>query len=192
MKILLFCAKGFEMMEMAPFIDIFGWDRTYNNGAIEVLTCGFNKEVTSTFNVHLMVDVLIDQIKTDDYAALVIPGGFETYGFYEEAYDDKFLCLIREFNEQNKLIASVCVGALPIGKSGILKGKNATTYQLMGSNRQKQLAEFGATIINQPVVVSNNIITSWCPQTATDVAFNLLEKLRSKQDADNVRNIMGY
>lgn len=25
MKLLLLCAKGFEMMEFSPFIDVFGW-----------------------------------------------------------------------------------------------------------------------------------------------------------------------
>ena len=32
--------------------------------------------------------------------------------------------------KKSKLIASVCVDALPLGKSGILKNKNATTYHL--------------------------------------------------------------
>ena len=27
MKILLFCNKGFETMEFAPFVDVFGWAR---------------------------------------------------------------------------------------------------------------------------------------------------------------------
>ncbi len=27
-KILLFCCKGFEMMEFAPFVDVMGWART--------------------------------------------------------------------------------------------------------------------------------------------------------------------
>ena len=25
MKILLFCCKGFEMMEFSPFVDVMGW-----------------------------------------------------------------------------------------------------------------------------------------------------------------------
>ena len=37
------------------------------------------------------------------------PGGFEDFGFYEEAYDED-LNLIREFNEKRKTIATICVG----------------------------------------------------------------------------------
>ena len=27
MKVLLFCCKGFETMEFAPFVDVMGWAR---------------------------------------------------------------------------------------------------------------------------------------------------------------------
>ena len=64
--------------------------------------------------------------------------GFEEFGFYEEAYDVKFLDLIREFDKKGKYIASICVGALPIGKSGVLINRNATTYHLKDGYRQKQ------------------------------------------------------
>lgn len=36
----------------------------------------------------------IDEITVDEYDALAVPGGFEEYGFYEEAYDEKFFELI--------------------------------------------------------------------------------------------------
>ncbi|AZO95378.1 DJ-1/PfpI family protein [Halocella sp. SP3-1] len=192
MKVLLFLANGAEMIELSAFIDVFGWDRHYNNGNINIVTCGFSKEIKSTFNIPIRVDLLIEEVKTDDYNALAIPGGFADYGFYEEAYNEKFLNLIREFKNQDKPIASICVGALPIGKSGILKGKRGTTYHLMGGRRQKQLEEFRVKVENEPVIVEDNIITSWCPSTAVEVAFKLLEMLRSRNDSDKIREIMGF
>ncbi|QTL98257.1 DJ-1 family protein [Iocasia frigidifontis] len=192
MKVLLFLANGAEMIELSAFIDVFGWDRHYNNGNINIVTCGFSKEIKSTFNIPIRVDLLIEEVKTDDYNALAIPGGFADYGFYEEAYNEKFLNLIREFKNQDKPIASICVGALPIGKSGILKGKRGTTYHLMGGRRQKQLEEFRVKVENEPVIVEDNIITSWCPSTAVEVALKLLEMLRSRNDSDKIREIMGF
>ena len=160
MKVLVFCAKGFETMEFSVFIDVLGWARNDYGYDIQVETCGFQKEVISTFNVPIIVDKLMEEIDVNDYDALAIPGGFEEYGFYEEAYNEKFLDLIKDFDKQNKIIASICVGALPLGKSGILKGKKATTYHLRDAYRQKQLAEFGVNVINQRIVVDENIITS--------------------------------
>lgn len=192
MKILLFCAKGFETMEFSVFIDVFGWARNDYGYDIQVDTCGFNKKVISTFNVPVIVDKLIDEIIVEEYDALAIPGGFEEFGFYEEAYDERFLELIREFNRQNKIIATICVGALPLGKSGILYERKATTYHLKEAYRQKQLAEFGVDVVNERIVVDENIITSYCPETATDVAFELLKKLIGFEKMMVVRQAMGY
>src|SRR5574344_1261340 len=102
MKILVFCAKGFETMEFSPFIDVFGWTRNDYGYDIQVETCGFTKQVISTFGVPVLMDKLIEDIQVEEYDALAIPGGFEEFGFYEEAYDERFLALIREFNTQKK------------------------------------------------------------------------------------------
>lgn len=192
MKILLFLVSGFEMMEMSVFVDIFGWARTDFGIDIDVVTCGFHKQVTSTFGVTVAVDKLMDEIVVDEYAALAVPGGFEEYGFYQEAYDERFLNLIRMFNVKHKVIASVCVAALPLGKSGVLENRKATTYPFMGGKRQNQLRGFGVQVVQQPIVVDDNIITSYGPQTAPGVAFGLLEILTSKEKADAVKAAMCF
>lgn len=192
MKILLFLAKGFETMEFSVFVDVMGWARNDYGCDVDVVTCGFQKEVISTFNIPILAEKTIDEIDASDYDALAIPGGFEEYGFYEEAYDERFLTLIREFNEHGKIIAAICVAALPVGKSGVLKGRKATTYHLKDAYRQKQLKEFGVEIINEPIVVDENIITSYCPETAPGVAFKLLEKLTSTEQMEMVKKAMGF
>lgn len=192
MKILLFLAKGFETMEFSVFVDIFGWARNDYGYPIDVETVGFSKTVNSTFNIPVIVDKIIDEIDINDYDALAIPGGFEEFGFYDEAYNEEFLSLIRKFDEQNKIIATICVGALPLGKSGILKNRNATTYHLKDGYRQKELQKFGANVINQPIIIDDNVITSYCPQTAPEVAFTLLAKLTSKEKMNIVKKAMGY
>ena len=192
MRVLLFLAKGFETMEFSVFVDVLGWARTDFNCDISVVTGGFTKQVNSTFHVPVLVDKTMDEIDVDDYDALAIPGGFEEFGFYEEAYHESFLTLIREFHKNKKIIASICVAALPVGKSGILKNRNATTYHLGDGKRQRQLKEFGVNVVNEPVVIDGNIITSYCPKTAPDVAFCLLELLTNKEKMEEVKAAMGY
>lgn len=193
MKVLVFCNKGFETMELAPFIDVFGWARDEFHYDVDVVTCGFTRTVVSTFNVPIMVDITIDKIKPEEYDALAIPGGFEGYGYFEEAYDERFLELIRKFDAKRKPIACICVGALPVGKSGVLVGRNATTYHLSEGHRQRQLSEFGAKVIpDQRIVVDSNIVTSFCPETAADVAFHLLSQLIGNEKTKNVSHAMGY
>ncbi|WP_022758764.1 DJ-1/PfpI family protein [Butyrivibrio fibrisolvens] len=193
MKVLLFCCKGFETMEFAPFVDVMGWARNDYDMPVEVVTAGFSKTVISTFGIPILVDKSFDEIDVSEYDALAIPGGFEEFGFYEEAYDERFLNLIREFERSNKYIASICVGALPIGASGILKGRKATTYHLGDGRRQKQLAEFGVEVIpDQSVVIDKNIITSFCPETAPHVAIALLRMLMGEDKAQVVAKAMGF
>lgn len=192
MKVLLFLAKGFETMEFSPFVDIMGWAVTDYHYPVSLTTCGFQKQVLSSFGIPVVVDQTLDKVNPDDYAALAIPGGFEAYGFYEEAYDDRFLDLIRTFHKKEKIIASVCVAALPLGKSGILKGLKATTYHLDDGRRQAQLKAFGAQVVHDPIVMDRKIITSYCPETAPGVAFRLLELLTSKAKMQIVRKAMGF
>ena len=192
MKTLLLLAKGVEMMEMSVFVDVFGWARSDFGMDTQITTCGFNKQVISTFNIPLTVDLTIDEVNVDEYDALAIPGGFEEFDFYKEAYDEKFLQLIREFNDKGKIIATICVGALPVGKSGVLKNRRATTYHLKNGYRQKELREFGVNVVNEPIVVDKNIISSYCPETAVGVAFKLLEMLTSIEEMEKVKELMGY
>ncbi len=192
MKILLFMAKGVEILEAAAFIDVFGWNTEYNHSITEIVTCGFNQTIKSTFNVVITLDKLIQDINVDEYAALAIPGGFETYGFYEDAFHEDTLDLIQKFFKAGKPIASICVGALPVAKSGVLKDKKATTYHLKDGNRQQQLQSLGAILDNKPVVETDNIITSRGPSTAVAVALLLLEKLTSREEAQTIRKLMGF
>ena len=191
-KILLLLANGFEIYEASVFIDVIGWDKTYGSKNIELQTCAISKQVMSTFGVKLEVDSLLNEINVADFDALAIPGGFEDFNFYKDAYSQDFQDIIRAFYNQDKLISTICVAALALGKSGILENKYATTYNLMGGKRQKQLKEFGVKVLNKPIVKTDSITTSWSPVTAIDVAFNLLEDLSDKENMLYIKSIMGF
>ena len=191
-RVLLLLANGFEALEASAFTDVFGWNRLEGDGRTELVTAGMRDRLKCTWNFTVIPEIQICNLNVDEYDALAIPGGFEEAGFYEDAFNEEFLNIIRQFNVREKPIASICVGALPIGKSGILKGRNGTTYHLNNGNRQNQLAEYGVNIINTPIVVDKNIITSYSPSTAIDVAFKLLETLTSIENSNNVRKLMGF
>jgi 4-methyl-5(b-hydroxyethyl)-thiazole monophosphate biosynthesis len=189
-KVLLLLADGFEVFEASVFIDVIGWNLVEGDSSTELFTCGLRKEIKSSFNQKFIVDYLFSDIEINDFDSLAIPGGFEVYGFYNDAYDDRFLDLIRGFRDNNKIIASICVGDLPLGKSGILKDKKGTTYN--SAVRREALHGFGVNVINQPIVMDDNMITSWNPSTAIDVALLLLELLTTKNNADKIRQLMGF
>ena len=191
-KILILLSNGFEIFEAAAFIDIFGWANEFGSEPIKIVSAGFHEKIRCTFGLQIIPEIQINKLNIDEFDALAIPGGFEKAGFYQDAYSEEFLNLIIQFDKNKKPIASICVGALPLGKSGILTNRTATTYHLLEGKRKKQLAKMGAKIIDQPIVQDKNIITSTSPATATDVAFLLLEKLTSPENVNKIRSLMGF
>ena len=188
---LLLLAEGFETYEASVFIDVIGWNQVDGDKSTQLYTCGLRHEIKSSFNQRVLVDYLVDEINTEDFDALAIPGGFAEFDFYRDAYNEDFLRLIRMFNAQSKIIASVCVAALPVARSGVLINRRATTYNL-NSVRQEELRSYQVNVINEPVVTDCNVITSWNPSTATEVAFLLLERLTSRDQSNYIREIMGF
>ena len=107
-------------------------------------------------------------------------------------YAEPFLDAIRAFDRAGKPIAAICVGALPLAKSGVLAGRRATTYKLLGGKRRQQLAEMGAEVVDAALVRDGNVITSAGPSTAVGVALPLVETLTSPENAAQIRELMGF
>jgi protein deglycase len=192
-KVLLILPNGFEIFEGAAFVDVLGWADDCGDTRIEVVKAGVTNELTCTFGgFRVIPDFTLSELDLNGFDAVAIPGGFESAGFYEEAYSEPVQQALRHFNERNAPVASICVGALPVAKSGCLAGKKATTYHLDGGKWRNRLAEMGAQVVDTRIVQDGNIITSSCPETAVHVAFLLLEQLTGKQNADHVRTQMGF
>ncbi|MFB0842659.1 DJ-1/PfpI family protein [Paenibacillus oleatilyticus] len=192
-KVCLLLPNGFEAVEASVFTDVIGWNKDEGDGSTQLVTVGTRKELKCTWNFTVIPEKVISEVTVQEFDALALPGGFEEAGFYEDAFRPDVLEFIREFDRQGKIIASICVGALPLGKSGILQGRQATTYNLNNRKRQLQLEAMGAHVIpDQPVVRDGNVITSFNPSTAFAVAFDLLESLTSTENANNVKRLMGF
>ena len=191
-QVLLLLCKGVELYEAAAFYDVLGWSGTYGTEAVKAATVGLQTEVRGAFGIKIIPDKLLSVVQVDEFDALAIPGGFEIYGYYEEAYSEAVVNLIRCFEELGKPIASICVGALPLANSGILEERRATTYHLRGGVRRKQLADFGVNVVDEPVVKDRNVITSTSPATAMEVAFELLASITSAENSRRIRDMMGF
>jgi 4-methyl-5(b-hydroxyethyl)-thiazole monophosphate biosynthesis len=191
-RVLLLLSDGFEAYEAAAFTDVLGFASTYGDDEIEVVTVGLRPQLRCTFGFKVVPQLQLDGLDTGDFDAVAVPGGFETAGFYEDAYSDQFLDVFRHFAARGKPVAAVCTGALPVARSGVLAGRRATTYHLLDGKRRAQLAAMGAVVIDAHVVRDGQFITSTSPSTATDVAFALLEMLTSAENAAHIRHTMGF
>jgi len=131
-----------------------------------------------------------EQIDFSDFDAFVLPGGFHSHGF-DEAYSEELHKIAREFHKQNKPVATLCVGVLPVSDAGLLKGKKATTYNLSRfHDNPDRLQNGGAIYTGSKVEFDNNIISSAGPASSLAVAFKLVELLTGKENLKEVKKLM--
>ena len=192
-KVLLFAPQGFEDIEVATFTNTIGWTRILNEvKSIDVVITAFKKHISSKHGLTIKSHMLFDKVEVSDYQALIIPGGHNDSG-YEEVYDKKVQNLIRNIYKDNGIIVTMCVGSLPVAKSGILQGKEATTYTSSKRHDNLEILEsYGAIPVNARIVISDRIITNRGPDTAIDVAFKLIEILNGTEDMQKVKKAMMF
>lgn len=191
-KVLMLLANGVEPMEMAAFTDILGWADLLGDEKIELVMAGLRPEIVSTFDITIRPNRMLADVDLNEFDALALPGGFEPSGFYEEALSEPYLAAIKHFINAQKIVASVCVSSLSLGRAGALQDRKATIYHQVGGRRKQQLVDTGAVFIDQPIVRDKNIVTSSGPGTASEVAFLLIEMLTKKSNADTIRRIMRF
>jgi 4-methyl-5(b-hydroxyethyl)-thiazole monophosphate biosynthesis len=190
-RILLFLANGFEDLEAATVLDVFGWTHYREEiSKSQMVTAAFHPIVKGRFGIEVRPDILYHQIDPGNYHALVLPGGFHSHG-YDEVYDPRIHGLAREIHAHGGFIATMCVGILPIADAGLLLGKKATTYPYSRNHDNVgRLKAGGARVVDAPVVIDDRIISCSGPGSSLEVAFLLMECLMGPETVRNVRHYM--
>lgn len=78
---------------------------------------------------NFTLNATFDEIKPQDYHALVIPGGRAPEYI---RLNDRVLEIVRHFAENDKPIAAICHGAQVLAAAGVLTGKSCTAYPAVG------------------------------------------------------------
>lgn len=191
-KVLLFLSQGFEEYEAGVFTDVIGWSRELGIEPVDMISTALRPEIKCKWNLIVRPEIEFDKINIQDFDALAIPGGFKNSGYYDDVFDERFQHMVREFDKDKKIIAAVCAAAVPVAKSGVLKNRNATTYDLSDIYGREYLANFGVNVQDKHIVIDKNIITSTGPAAGLDVAFKLLEMLTSIKNVNEVKKYMRF
>jgi 4-methyl-5(b-hydroxyethyl)-thiazole monophosphate biosynthesis len=190
--VLILLAQGFEAFEASVFTDVFGWADTVCRLPVRGITAGLRSPVRCVWNFRVFPETLIQEVRVDAFSALVVPGGFGGGVYFYDAFAPYFLEFIEKFNDSGKPVAGVCVGALALGRAGILKGRKAVTYAREGGMWRSQLTSMGALVVNEPVVRDGNVITCTSPAAAAGAAFMLLEMVVGREGRHQVECEMGF
>ena len=170
-KVAVFLADGFEEIEALTVVDVV------RRAGIKCDIVSIEGEfVRSTHNVIVKSDKIIsDEIK--DYDMIVFPGGLP--GAENLAKKEKVIELVKEFNNENKLIAAICASpAMVLSAAGIEENRYITSYP--GEDFEKMLDK--ANYVEELVVVDKNIITSRGPATTLLFAYKIVDLLEGNSE----------
>ncbi len=171
-------ADGFEDIEALTPVDVLkraGYD-------VKMISVTGNKLVSSNHDVRLQTDILFEDADYSNADVLVMPGGMP--GAATLNGHEGLRSKIIEHNNAGKLLAAICAGPMVLGQLGLLKGKTVTCYP----GFEEKLT--GANVTGNLVEVDGNFITGKGPGAAMKFSFTLVEKLSSKDKADELAKKM--
>jgi protease I len=88
---------------------------------------------------NFALNATFDEIRGEDYDALVVPGGRAPEYIRLNA---RVLELVRHFAQAGKPIAAICHGAQVLAAAGVLKGKSCSAYPAVGPDVRSAGGEF--------------------------------------------------
>lgn len=115
-------------------------------------------------------DAAIADVASDDYDALLVPGGFAPDKLRR---DPKVLALVREFDQAGKPIAHICHAGWILISAGVLKGKKTTSTVGI----KDDINNAGGEWTDKPVVIHGNQIASRTPKDLAPFSKALVDMI---------------
>ena len=177
MKICMIITDGFEEMEA------IGTFALLRRAGMEVDVFSLtDANATGRFGLTCTHLKPFSQLQANTYQALVLPGGPQYQALEKDSNLQK---IIRNFIQEQKLVAAICASPTILGRAGYLKGKNYTCFSSMNE-------DFGGHFTGEYVAIDGNIITGQSAAATIEFAFAIIEKLIGKEKTEEVKNSIYY
>jgi protease I len=123
-----------------------------------VLVVGPSDQQTygSKLGYPVSADVAAEGVSSDDFDAIVIPGGFAPEGLRRSSV---ILGLVRGVHERGGLVAAICHAGWVLASAGIARGRKLTCVAPI----KDDVLNAGGIYVDEPVVRDGNLITSRLP-----------------------------
>lgn len=183
-RVAVFLAEGCEEIEALTVVDLL-----FRAGIpCETVSITNSNVVTSSHDVSVVCDRGMDDTRFhfDDYDMLVLPGGMPGTTNLEEC--DALTDQVSHFAHEGKQVAAICAAPTILAKLGLLEGKRATCFPAL----QNVLAENGAEVLQDQVVIDGNIITSKGMGTAIPFGLAIVAHYLGQEVADNLARSIVY
>ena len=116
----VFLAPGFEEIEALSVVDVL------RRGNVDCKMCSIEGEyVRGTHDIVVKSDCNINNINSDEYDAVVLPGGLPGS---DNLKIDSVKELVIKMNNAGKIVAAICAAPETLEYFNILENKNCTSY----------------------------------------------------------------
>lgn len=150
-RILMFVDEGYEDLEFwYPKI------RLEEEGAVVDVASARKRPCPGKYGYPVTPDLTYGDVDASAYEALVIPGGHAPDRIRRSK---TALAVVKEMVRAKKPVAAICHGPQVLISAGALRGKRATCFVSI----RDDVANAGATYVDEEVVVDGGVITSRTP-----------------------------
>ena len=124
------------------------------------------------WSIELPVDVDIEEADPGDYDALMVPGGVLNPD--KMRMNDKCVEFAQHFLQEGKPVAAICHGPQLLIETGMLDGRNVTSY----ASVRTDLVNAGAIWSDREVIVDNGLVTSRSPADLDAFNKKMIEEIK--------------
>ena len=119
-------------------------------------------------------DKALADVSESDYHALVLPGGL--FNPDELRLNEDALSFVKAFFQAGKPVAAICHGPWLLVEADCVDGKTVTSWPSVRTD----LANAGAQVVDQEVVVDGNLITSRNPDDIPAFSDRLISRVMER------------
>ncbi|QQL49246.1 type 1 glutamine amidotransferase domain-containing protein [Mucilaginibacter ginkgonis] len=123
------------------------------------------------WGIEIDVDIELSKANTDDYDALVLPGGVLNPDKLRQ--NKEAVSFVSTFLEEGKPVAAICHGPQMLIETGMISGKTLTSFPSL----QTDLKNAGANWVDEEVVVDNGLVTSRRPSDLNAFNSKMIEEI---------------
>lgn len=172
--IYMFLANGFEEIEALCPLDLL------RRAGIEVTTVGIGGDmIRGAHGITVQADIPEGMFADAAPEMVILPGGMPGSKNLDE--NRTVNTVLKVAAKRGAYIAAICAAPMVLGHRGLLEGKEAICYP----GFEKELT--GAKISDKKVVRDGNIITATGMGVALEFGLKLVEVLKGKEVADDLR-----